>query len=74
MAHDDLKELLEAYDLGERPFNQDSTAYDLQKEMEPLIDKMAGVVAGSLMVKLMTTFKGELAEFIDQFIEEYGDD
>ena len=34
---DHIKELLEAYDTGARPFNQESNAYDLLKELDPLI-------------------------------------
>lgn len=34
---DMLKELLEAYDKSELPFNQESDAYDLEKEIDPLL-------------------------------------
>ena len=33
-----LQDILEAYDTGAYPFNQDSDAHDLRKEIDPIIE------------------------------------
>lgn len=74
MSVDTLKELLEAYDIGERPFNQDSTAYDLQKELEPVIEQLVEERAQGFYQTALLDFKKEGIKFIDQFIEEQSDE
>ena len=56
---DDLKEMLEAYDEGALPFNQESTAYDLQNELDGLID---GRVEGETEDKLSAGLQEQTRE------------